>query len=351
MPHATSLLIQTSGGISYFANLYGWACDNVISYEVVTATGLIVTASAKSFPDLYWALRGGGNNFGIVTAFNFEAHPLPGGNIWGGVKLYTVDPDGDAVAEAFADAVANSPTDPNASLLVAWTQLGGQNLAGAQLSYAKPDGGNAAIFDKFNALTPVIDDTRNRNIYDWGLELDTANPYGFRDVYACITVKADAEMAKLARRIYYEEQPPVSDPGLTNPSLVMQGITQGQINAMRKNGGNPLGIKDGPLYLFHIGTWWETPADDDQRFEFITRVFTRIMDEAKKRGLESEYLYMNYAAEFQRAIPSYGKDNVARLKKIQAAVDPTKVFEKLQPGHFKLDRAPIPNSNYYSGLI
>lgn len=310
---------------------------------------MIVTASAKSFPDLYWALRGGGNNFGIVTAFNFEAHPLPGGNIWGGVKLYTVDPDGDAVAEAFAAAVKDSPKDPNASLLVAWTQLGGQNLAGAQLSYAKPDGGNAAIFNNFNALTPVIDDTRNRNIYDWGLELDTANPYGFRDMYACMTVKADPEMAKLAKKIYYEEQPPVSDPAITNPSLVMQGITEGQINAMRKNGGNALGITDGPLYLFHIGTWWDTAAQDDKYFDFATRVFTRIQAEAKKRGLQSDYLYMNYAAQFQNAIPNYGPKNVARLKKVQSVFDPTKVFEKLQPGHFKLDGAPIPNRKYFSG--
>lgn len=309
-----------------------------------------MTASAKSFPDLYWALRGGGNNFGIVTAFNFEAHPLPGGNIWGASRLYSVDAEGDAVADAFAEAVENSPKDPNASLLVAWTQIGGQNLAGAQLSYAKPDGGDAAIFDSFDALTPVLDDSRNRNILEWAQELDTANPYGFRDVYACITVKADAEIAKIARRVYYEEQPPVTDPATTNPSLVMQGITEGQIKAMRKNGGNPLGINDGPLYLFHIGTWWDDASQDDVYFDFITRVFTRIVAEAKKRGLESEYLYMNYAAEFERAIPSYGEENVARLKKVQKAVDPTKVFEKLQPGHFKLDGAPIPNSKYYSGL-
>lgn len=275
---------------------------------------------------------------------------MPNHSIWGASKLYSVEADGDAVAQAFADAVENSPKDPNASLLVAWTQVGGQNLAGAQLSYAKPDGGDAAIFEPFNALTPVYDDSRNRNILEWAQELDTANPYGFRDVYACITVKADAEMAKIARRVYYEEQPPVTDLATTNPSLVMQGITEGQIKVMRKNGGNPLGISDGPLYLFHIGTWWEDSSEDDRYFDFVTRVFTRIMDEAKKRGLESEYLYMNYAAEFERVIPSYGKDNVAKLKRIQKAVDPTKVFERLQPGHFKLDGAPIPNSRYYSGL-
>lgn len=186
----------------------------------------------------------------------------------------------------------------------------------------------------------------------WGQELDTANPYGFRDVYACITVKADAEMAKIAQRVYYEEQPPVSDPAVTNPSLVMQGITEGQLEAMSKNGGNPLGLSlsGGPLYLFHIGIWWDEASGDDQAFDFVTRVFTRIMDEAKKRGLESDYLYMNYAAQFQNVVANYGPENVAKLKKIQGLFDPTKVFERLQPGHFKLDGAPIPDSRYFSGL-
>jgi FAD/FMN-containing dehydrogenase len=51
--------LTTGGGISFFSNEYGWACDNVISFELVTASGEIVTASTHHYPDLYWALRGG----------------------------------------------------------------------------------------------------------------------------------------------------------------------------------------------------------------------------------------------------------------------------------------------------
>lgn len=56
------------GGISFFANKIGWACDNIASYEVVTASGAIVNVTPTSFPDLYWALRGGGSNFGISAS-------------------------------------------------------------------------------------------------------------------------------------------------------------------------------------------------------------------------------------------------------------------------------------------
>lgn len=77
------------GGINFFANKIGWVCDNVASYEVVTASGVIITATPQSFPDLYWALRGGGSNFGIVTNFKLDAFPI--GKMWGGQRIYTED--------------------------------------------------------------------------------------------------------------------------------------------------------------------------------------------------------------------------------------------------------------------
>jgi len=64
--------LTTGGGISFFSSIYGWACDNVNSYDVVLSTGVQVTASPSSLPDLYWSLRGGGNNFGIVVNFTMQ---------------------------------------------------------------------------------------------------------------------------------------------------------------------------------------------------------------------------------------------------------------------------------------
>lgn len=74
------------GGISHFASKRGWACDNVASFELVTASGAAIDVSASSYPDLYWALRGGGNNFGIVANFKLDAFPLK--DMWGGMRVY-----------------------------------------------------------------------------------------------------------------------------------------------------------------------------------------------------------------------------------------------------------------------
>jgi FAD/FMN-containing dehydrogenase len=78
--------LTLGGGVGYLARKYGLSCDTVVAFEVVTADGELITASAERNPDLYWALRGGGGNFGIVTSFTFRAYPVS--TVLGGLLVH-----------------------------------------------------------------------------------------------------------------------------------------------------------------------------------------------------------------------------------------------------------------------
>jgi hypothetical protein len=104
------------GGLSYMSQQYGWAASSVIEYEIVLANGTVTTASATQNPDLFRALKGGGNNFGIVTTYVLQTYKQ--GNVYGGNLVYLHTPETDAkLLQAVRDFTEYN-TDDKAAVIV-----------------------------------------------------------------------------------------------------------------------------------------------------------------------------------------------------------------------------------------
>ena len=76
--------LTLGGGLGWLSGKYGATCDNLLSAELMTADGQSIVASATENPDLFWAIRGGGGNFGIATSFEYQLHPV-GPMVYGGL--------------------------------------------------------------------------------------------------------------------------------------------------------------------------------------------------------------------------------------------------------------------------
>jgi FAD/FMN-containing dehydrogenase len=100
--------LTLGGGVGYLSRRCGLSCDNLLAAEVVTADGRTLTASEDENEDLFWALRGGGGNFGVVTSFQYRLHPVR--EIFGGPMLYELD-DAATVLRFYRDFIEDAPEE------------------------------------------------------------------------------------------------------------------------------------------------------------------------------------------------------------------------------------------------
>lgn len=155
--------VSTGGGISFFGPRYGWTSDMVTNFEVVLYNGSIVNANDRTHSDLLWALRGGSNNFGIVTRITMETFEQ--GDLWGGVVFHESSTS-DAQIAAFCDFNELAAEDEFASLITtfAFSRARGVNIVN-NMEYTKAVG-KPPIFEKFTKIPYWKSTLRITNITD-----------------------------------------------------------------------------------------------------------------------------------------------------------------------------------------
>src|SRR6056297_820987 len=156
--------LTLGGGLGWLRKKHGLSCDNLQSVEIVTADGTLRTASSMENQDLFWALRGGGGNFGVVTSFEFELHEV-GPDVMMCAIMYPID-IAENVLATWKEFMLDSPDEISAQLLF-WTipdidafpkeARGKQVVAITAMYVGHPDEGEKALQKLREIDTPVLD--------------------------------------------------------------------------------------------------------------------------------------------------------------------------------------------------
>jgi FAD/FMN-containing dehydrogenase len=147
----------TGGGNSYYAGLYGLACDNVANFEVV-ANGDIINANNKSHSDLWTVLKGGSGNFGIVT--RFDMYTFPAHDLWGGIRA-TSRSEGDALAQTMVEFTDSNENNPEAAYIINHTfGPGAPEVLVAHVIVDTNGVFNALAFRDIQRIPVIMDDVK-----------------------------------------------------------------------------------------------------------------------------------------------------------------------------------------------
>ncbi|MCJ1401397.1 hypothetical protein MMC11_004610 [Xylographa trunciseda] len=329
--------LTLGGGLSYFAPRFGFVCDNVVNYQVVLASGEVVNANASSHPELFFALKGGSNNFGVVTRFDFRTFTQ--GDIWGGSVGYDISTKHQHL-EAFSRFTDANNDDTYAALIHAYAWFEGQNrwLISNTYAYTKPEP-YPEILQAFMSIKPqIFNGMRITRMTDLAIEMDGSNPSGDRQVYVTVTVANNLALLSRVFDIADILLKPLKNKHGLRYAMAYQAIPTCVMSHSLASGGNALGLdpEDGNLVLIFLDISWKDSIDDEimnkQAGSFLKQVETL----AASSGMLHKWKYLNYAAQWQDPIAGYGHENRERLRAASRKYDPGQVFQKQVPGGYKL---------------
>ncbi|KAH8894377.1 FAD-binding domain-containing protein [Thozetella sp. PMI_491] len=321
------------GGWHYWNNKYGYVIDTVLSYDVVLGNGTRVVADNSTNRDLFWALKGGANNFGVVTNFKFQAFDQ--GPMSTTIQNFAEDQI-QGYIKAVCDFISSTTSDIAAGAVFnigynLTTKEASASLWGTEQSEVSPP----ARFENFTALPSTLALNRIMNTTDWHNQFDTPNQIV---MFSHKTMKLDADQIFQFFQIWKTCLEEIADVEGLFPSFVLNAAPASAAHVAKTNGiGNMWGLDDSEnLIIFQLSTGWANEADDARVTSWSQNLITRMHEFNQLKGLANDFIYMGDAGEWQDPFAGMNQDNVARAKEIRTAYDPDGVFTLLNTGGFKL---------------
>jgi FAD/FMN-containing dehydrogenase len=313
--------LALSGGVSHQRRRDGMTVDNLVSAEVVLADGRRVRASAEEHPDLHWALRGGGGNFGVVTSFELRLHEL-GPEVFGLNVAYPIE-DAGRVLACWRDAVTGAPDELSTAGFI-WSlpviddlpeELRGLPYVGVAGMWAgDPDEGER-VTQKLRALaTPLVDMSGTMPYVEFQQSLDPFFPAGPRRYWKALYLDGFSDTA-IDTTVDWSNRRP------SNDTLVIIRHCGGAIARVAAE-ETAFGDRSSE-WMLSIDSTWHGPADDAMNVAY-TRAF---WDAAAP--FSNGQSYFNFPGMFEdgevAVRASYGA-NHDRLTRVKATYDPDNRF-------------------------
>jgi FAD/FMN-containing dehydrogenase len=317
----------TGGGYGWTSTKFGLTCDNLVSADVVTADGRLVTASESQNEDLFWGLRGGSGNFGVVTSFEYKLHPL-GPLMLGGMLLFPLEQGEEAMA-AFAEIVENAPDElaTAAAMLTAPPEefvpehLHGKPVLGFIISYAGDPDEGAKVVAPLKAVGPAVDLVGPMPYRALQSMIDPMAQPGFRNYWRGLHLTGlNDDVLETFLRFPTE--------GLYPLSFLILFQHGGAISRVPDD-ATAFSHRNAKFMLHPIGCW-ELEADDERHRTWIEEV-TEAFEPFETGGV-----YLNFTPDEgeERVRAGYSADKWERLVALKQKYDPDNVFrfnQNIQP--------------------
>jgi FAD/FMN-containing dehydrogenase len=314
--------LTLGGGSGWLERKHGLACDNLLAVELVTATGELVRASADEHSDLFWALHGGGGNFGVATAFEFALHPL-GPTVLGGLMLWPGS-RGREVVELTRDLMTDAPDELDTMVLYLagppepFVPADLQGVlccalvlmwAGAEMTDGEP------YAQRARALRPEVDLVGPIPYVELQCMID--DPPGLRNYW---TADYLAELSDEAISVFVEHCARMPLPSLCQPLLLPWGGAVARVSATE----TPMAQRDA-AWVAHPYVLWEHAKDDAEHL-----AWGRSLAAGLKR-FSTGGLYLNFIGDEgdDRVRAAFG-DNYDRLEQVKSRYDPDNFFRRNQ---------------------